>query len=237
MESTEPPGAYPESRKRDDAAHDIAVAGSGAVPFVGGLIGELIDSVWKSSLERRQLDWHQDVNTCLEGLVGKVDGLEERLKREGFLSLYLEASVAALRTHEEDTREQLRNAVANAALGVEPEDWQFIFVSILSELRPAHVQLLTYLDEPTVFLDEAVIKQTERSPMTNVKHVAKEVFTDWGNEYFDEVARQLSNLGLIQNLGGSMSGRGVLARRTTDLGHRFLRFVADPDLANAEGAG
>ena len=228
MTDAKTPGPYPDDRTGGDIAHDLWRAAAEATPFAGGLLSHLIDHYWRSTIERRQLDWHNSVDECLTELADRVEGVEEVLESDSFLDLFLKASVAAQQTNEEETRRRLRNAIGNAALKTEPEEWQHVFVSILGELRPVHMQLLVYLQNPKKFLEAAEVARLQRTMGTSVRTVAAAVFSDWSDEFFAQVARTLSDHGLIQNIGGVMSGRGAISSRTTDLGNRLLAFTSEP---------
>ncbi len=181
-----------------------------------------------SSIERRQVDWYNSVGRALAELSEEVEGLRTRLEGEEFLSLFIEATQTAQRTHEESTREQLRNAVLNAALQKEPVDWQHVFVRLIAQLRPAHVQFLKYLDGPEVFLDEEQRRRVDSMTMTNIFYFVNEVFPDWGKDFYEQIRRDLVGAGLADVPDVTMTGRGTMSPRTTPLGKRFLDFITNP---------
>lgn len=121
-----------------------------------------------------------------------------------------------------------RNAVLNAALDKEPEDWQHIFVGLLRELQPAQVQLLSYADNPESFLNEAQKREVENQIMTNIFMFVKWAFPSWSKEFYEQLRRGLESNGLAGLPDGSMTAHGAISPRTTSVGKRFLAFLQDP---------
>lgn len=68
-----------------------------------------------------------------------------------------------------------------------------------------------------------------RSESSPIAQMAEKAFPEWSPEYYQEVKGVLEAEGLAQLPGGMMSGRGVVASRTTDKGQRFLDFITEPD--------
>lgn len=172
--------------------------------------------------EGEDVIWYNSVGRALAELSEEVEGLRTRLEGEEFLSLFIEATQTAQRTHEESTREQLRNAVLNAALQKETVDWQHVFLRLIAQLRPAHVQFLKYLDGPEVFLDEEQRRRVDSMTMTNIFYFVNEVC------FYDQLRRDLVGAGLADVPDVTMTGRGTMSPRTTPLGKRFLAFITNP---------
>jgi hypothetical protein len=63
--------------------------------------------------------------------------------------VFAQAAQAAIRTHDQEKLDALRNAVLNTALGKEPDkDRQAIFLSLLDRLQPAHLRILKTFQHP-----------------------------------------------------------------------------------------
>jgi hypothetical protein len=110
--------AVPASGK-GDVAQEIVKAAISAAPLVGGPAAEIFGMVIAPPLQRRQAAWMDEVAEGLKQLEGKVEGFKiENLKEnEQFVSTVLAATQAAIRTHQQEKREALRNAVLNVAVG------------------------------------------------------------------------------------------------------------------------
>lgn len=225
----DPPGRYPDMPDKSDFNREVAKSAAELVPWFGPFLARVVSGAWASHLEQRQTDWHNMVNDALVSHAERIEGVEEKLQSDEFLTLYMKASQAATETHEAGTREALKNAVINAALEREEEDWSYIFIDLTARLRPAHLQLLAFAANPSSFLTPQQVADLENVISSSIAQVAEKAFPDWSPEYYQEVKGVLEAEGLAQLPGGMMSGRGVLASRTTDKGQRFLDFITEPD--------
>jgi hypothetical protein len=86
----------------------------------------------------------------LNDLSRKVEGLtpERLIADEAFVSAFAHATQAALKTHQAEKIEALRNAVLNVAIGSAPsEDLQLIFLNMIDSFTPKHMQVLRFLTD------------------------------------------------------------------------------------------
>jgi len=128
-----------------DYALAIAKAGSIAFPFLGAGV-TLFDLVTAPLRGKRLNDWCEELRLRLNELAERVDGLtpEAMATNEAFVSAFAQATQAALKTHDTEKLEALRNAVLNVAAGSAPgEDLQSIFLNLIDSLTPLHLHLLT----------------------------------------------------------------------------------------------
>ena len=116
----------------EDVGHAARKGLVSMIPFVGGAGSELL-GLLSSPLSQRRDDWWTDLERRLRDLEGRVDGFrfDDLEKNEQFVSATLQATQAALKTHQVEKLEALRNAVLNVAVGSAPsEDLQFVFLSL-----------------------------------------------------------------------------------------------------------
>jgi hypothetical protein len=87
--------------------------------------------------------------SCDDLEVGKkVAGLklEDLVGNEAFVSATTQATVIAIRTHQREKREYLRNAVLNIAKGVTPDEIkQQFFLNTIEAFSAAHIKALNVL--------------------------------------------------------------------------------------------
>ena len=93
--------------------------------------------------------WLQQLAEDLDALSRKVKGFNIEnlvgLPLEEFVSATLKATQAALKTHRWEKLEALRNAVVNVAAGTAPdEDKQAIFLNLVDQFTPLHLQFLRF---------------------------------------------------------------------------------------------
>jgi len=191
------------------------------VPF-GNVVSELWALLGPPVAQRRD-DWLQDLARRLRDLEGKIDGFrfDDLGKNEQFVSATLQATQAALRTHQSEKLAALRNAVMNAAVGRAPsEDLQLIFLNFVDSFTPAHLKILAFFQHPD---------NTARDEFRRQRDLT------------DQVVRDLNDRGLINDT------RPYAARNrddsesliyhqwdVTNLGNQFLAFVKLPEAAKCD---
>ncbi len=203
------------------------------VPFAAGVAAEVFSLLFTSPLQRRQDEW---MNSIAEGLVElreRVEGfrIDDLSSDPAFVTVALQATQYALRNHQEEKLEALRNAVLNSALPSAPEDdVQLIFLDLVDALTPWHLRVLKLFDDP--------VKWGER----NQRPFPKDWYTSGTRQVLDyaypelagkseltgKIIQDLGRYGLAEIPGGMMTARGALESRTSNFGRQFLRFITKP---------
>ncbi len=169
----------------------------------------------------------------------RLQKLEDRLEQplierlgsdESFTTVLLSASQIAVRNHQREKLEALKNAVLNSALGVTPDETKrAIFLSLVDRLTPTHIVLLKFFRAP---LDNTAAQPFRDHSMGGLFHLISTVFPELRSqkELLELIWQDLSNSGLLSGGGMNvtMTGSGLVQKRTTELGDQFLRFIADP---------
>jgi hypothetical protein len=108
----------PTKRTAGDVAHEVARGLISLVPAAGGPLQVLFETVFSAPLEKRKEKWMQELAgaiTQLQKIVG--DLTPERLaENEAFITMAIQASGIAMRSHQQIKLDALRNAVINSAL-------------------------------------------------------------------------------------------------------------------------
>jgi hypothetical protein len=226
-------GGVPE-RSGGDVALTIAKAGLSAIPVVGGPVAELFGLVVTPSLDRRREKWMHSIASRLKDLEEKVNGfkIENLAKNEAFISTLTQATQAALRTHQQEKLEALRNAVLNVATGAGPdENVQLMFVNLVDRLTPLHLQILHFFQAPgrQVKYDLRATAASAGSPIQVLETALPELRGK--RDLCELVARDLHASGLFSSssLLDTLMGAGRYEKRTTKLGDDFIRFIAFPN--------
>jgi hypothetical protein len=220
-DSLEPPKAT-----KGDAAHAITKAGLSAIPVVGGPAVELFQHLVQPPLERRRAEWMASVGEKLLELESRGIDIEELGQKDEFISAVMHASQIALRTHHDEKREALRNAVFNVATGQSPgEALEHMFFEWIDSLSPLHIQIMKLFQDPTRPPGVSMgglgsVLEHNMPSLRGQRHV------------YDQVWKDLYSRGLINtdSLHVTMSGQGLASKRTSELGDAFLRFVSEPAL-------
>ncbi|NTV80893.1 MAG: hypothetical protein HGA24_05660 [Candidatus Aminicenantes bacterium] len=226
-----------ESKKLKPASGDFAYtaikAAISLIPWVGGSTAEIFAAIVTPPLQKRRDQWIEDIAKGLEELREKRPGLDwdGLLKSDQFVTATLHATQTALKNHQIEKLEALRNAVLNASIGANlDEDLQMVFLRYIDELTPWHLRVLAYFHDP-----EAVWKKLQATTPNRIIGSIKEgVFLEFpelnkDRYLYQQLVADLKARGLLDAFeDGFMSLTGALTSRTSDLGKRFVAFIQSP---------
>lgn len=209
-----------------DSAHAVAKAVLSVIPVVGGPAVELFQYVVQPPLEKRREKWMRSVGEKLTELQEKGLDIVSLQDNEIFVSVVMQASQAALRTHKSDKLSALRNAVINVAIGKGPEDTvQHLLLNFIDELSEMHLRILQVFQAPKV---------PPGLSMGGLSNVIDFNIPELRGheELVRQLWRDLYSRGLIntEGLGITMSASGLSQRRTTGLGECLLHFISEAQL-------
>ncbi len=220
---------YPEPSK-GDLAEDIARRGLSLVPGLGAPAAALIDVVFAPALEKRRIQW-------LNELAELVSDLQARDPALTVASLsaddeWIDAAVAATRialgTAREEKWRALKSALAHVALRDEPDhDLSSTFLNLIDVLTPSHLRVLHMLQSTQAF----AARQGTTVPITidrSFHWVVERLLPDVPFDTYTLLKTDLESRGLV------MSGAAAVAasrdpvdqRLTTRLGDKFLSFIS-----------
>jgi hypothetical protein len=134
---------------KGDVAHTLAKAGLSAVPILGGPAAELFQAIIQPPLERRRQAWMEQVGEKMKKLENKGFNLGKLQNDERFISAVMHASQLALRTHQKEKLDALRNAILNVAKGQSPDEaLQHMFLDFIDSLSELHLRILRLFQSP-----------------------------------------------------------------------------------------
>jgi len=217
-----------------DVAHIVAKAGLSMIPVYGGAATEIFSAIIVPPLSKRRDKWFESIANGLKALEEKVNGfrIEELSQNEMFITTAMHASQAAIRNHQKEKLDALRNAVLNAALPNAPEeDIQLMFLNFVDTFTTWHLRILKFLDDPQDWGQKNKITYpswTMGSPSSALEHAFSEL--KGRRDFYDQIAKDLFIRGLIstESLHTTMTSQGMLASRTTSMGKQFLKFITSP---------
>ncbi len=217
-----------------DHAHAVTRAVLGSVPGYGAAAAELFQMVVVPSLDKRRVEWMNEVAEALRTLEEKYDRLIEDLaSNEKFVDVLLQASSAAMRTSHEEKHTALRNAVLNSALPNPPdESRQQMFIQWVDSLTVWHLRILRLLADPLQWFQEEKRQPPRYVTMSSLSGLITDAYPELKNQrdLYDLIGKDLDNSGLIEidNFHTTMSPSGAFERRASELGQQFIRFVTAP---------
>jgi hypothetical protein len=225
-----------------DKAHALTKGAISGVPAVGGVAAELFALVIASPLERRQSEWAKAVAETVVRLEGEFSKLPEDLANdEAFLSTVLQASHTALRTHHQEKRQALRNAILNTGVGSSPDETvREMFIGLIGDFTVWHLRLLAFFNSShrIAELHQAHFGAHTRGSLTQI---LQREFPDLSKRMplVMQIVAELKQTGLLAStvyLSVDEAGKGndiqdpaaFSASFTTSLGDEFLTFIREP---------
>jgi hypothetical protein len=186
-------------------------------------------------MSRRKTRWMIEVTEALNDLYSKGTVTEKDLQEnEKFFTTLVHASTIAIRNHQSEKREALKNAVINSALPDAPDDTiQQLFLNVIDSCTSWHLALLQLFQGPEKWARE----HSHSFPalvMGGLSQIIESAYPalQGQEEIYRLVWQELFRDGLVNtdSVSGSMSSRGMMAKRTTDLGDKFLAFISQPKI-------
>jgi hypothetical protein len=218
-----------------DHLHAAVRATLAAIPFAGGGAVEVFNAILTPPIEKRRNQWMENVSRAIGTLCQHNAAIVERITGdEQFQSVLIQATWVAIRNHQQEKLDALRNVVLNSAEGTNfSVDRQLLFVRYIDELTPSHLQVLREMiaTQTTIsnaesyqdLLDQLAPRMAEPTTPTFFKLVC----VDLQSRGLIRISREVSDFpGLFEQgmilLEQHTEGPRLLV---TDLGQDFLSHV------------
>jgi hypothetical protein len=205
----------------------ITAAVSGIPQWWAAPAAVLFSLITAPLLNSRREEWWEEIRQELNEMHRRIDKLtpEALSKDEVFVSALAQATQAAMRTHEPEKREALKNGIVhmavNAVVGTGPSavlrrpirgDLELMFLNMIDNFTATHLQVLRCCERPTSAGVERFRNDRDLS---------------------DQAIIDLLNRGLIKDTRayaarGRDSDDALIVNRwdISNLGQRFLAFVS-----------
>lgn len=180
-------------------------------PF-GGVILEAINAIAPPPIEMRRERWTDSITTAVNYMLAQNHATyDELINNESFISTIMHATTIAMRSHEKEKLEALRNAVLNSCLPTAPDDFlRHIFLNSIDFFTPLHILALKRMDGVlSVGSPEEVILEL-LPECIYIKSVHGQIFQD------------LSIRGMVDHETNNSFGYDV---NRSDIGNKFLVFI------------
>ncbi len=207
---------------KGDIVHAIVKAAVSSVPLVGNAAAEFLQPLVQPPLEKRRDDWMTDVSERLKKLESEGLTFEKIQQNEKFISTLLQATQISIRTHQQEKREALKNAVLNSARPNSPDDSeQQMFLNFVDIMTEWHIRLLRFFKSPPSVPGLSIGSLSTVLENHNVELRGR-------REFYDQIWRDLYLRGFvnIEQLNGTLSGNDLIRDRTTQMGAKFLQFIS-----------
>lgn len=218
-----------------DVVHKIA---KGVISLLGtGLAAEFFELVIKPPYTKRFKEWMESVAEDFKKLEERVEGfkIEALANNEMFTNTFLHATQVAIRNHQKEKLEALRNAVLNAASPNTPEeDMQVMFLTLVDELTPWHFKILKFFDDPKGWGKRHGIDYDRLDlpfGYSSVK-VIEQIFPDLQDkhDFCEIIIRDLLSKELLKReaLEKVLPEDHIFTSSTSDWGKKFVQFITSP---------
>ena len=195
---------------------------AGGIPFAGGLAGESLDLIWKTGYEKRLKEWRKNISNTLSSLL-EQSTISELINNEEFKSLLAESSIIALRNHQEEKLNAIKNLLAKSVTSPLEYDFKKLFLNYIDQFTVYHIKALENINFN--------LNQTESNFLPINKHKSRmleEIFVG-EDEFFNQIIEDLQVIkGLIIVKKGPIKNYNTTTYfALTKLGYKFVKFIED----------
>lgn len=227
------PKRVPEESVADDVHRGVRAALS-TIPFAGGTAVELFNRLLAPPIQRRRDAWLTDLAQRVTKLEREDRiAVKDLQDNEEFASTFMRASQVAVRNHQKEKIEALRNAVLNVAVGCGPADAKReMFLALINELGVWHLRVLSLLSDPPGWFERNGKQMPKFAISSSLHQIIKAGMPDLAadRDFLEIVMKDLDNRKLASATGlmTLMSAQGATQKQTSDLGDEFIRFITAP---------
>lgn len=217
-----------------DHAHTIARATISLIPSFGGPAVELFNSLIVPPILKRRQEWEEEVVDCLLKLDDQQKIIFTRLEsNQAFQDTYIRAFQLALNNSQKEKRDSLKNAVLNSALPNPPEESrQQMFLGLIDLFTKWHLIILRFFADPQAAFREQGIEIPPNELPSSISQALVKMYPVLKNDrsFYEKIGRDLHFHGLtsIETFHAVSTTSGALAKRSTDFGDEFLKFISEP---------
>lgn len=203
-----------------DYVHTAFKTALGEVPLAGGALAEIFSAVIESPFQKRKIAWMHSVVDAIEELQEKGLKVDELRENEQFISAVFYASHLAMKTHQEEKLQALKNAIMNIAEGVESDEaLQQIFFNYVDQFTLLHIKILRFATSPEIPTNWGM---GGFDRLLYLRYPELEAQSDIVMQVWGELFR--SGLVTSERIGISIYG-GRAEAQTSRIGNRFLNFI------------
>lgn len=220
---------YPIKIEIDDTLTDSFKVVASAIPVFGAPVVELMNMLVTPKLQLRRDTWFQELGERIKKLEeeGKIN-YEDLQKDDVFIDISMKATEVALKTHQAEKLNALRNALINTSLNYPSIDISLkqIFINYIDVFTVWHIKLLELFNNPKKYE-----QQFQHISMGSLTQIIEGVYPELKGkeEFYRSICKDLYSKDLIntESVSGMMTSQGLLARRVTNMGYQFLQFIEE----------
>ena len=202
----------------------------GMIPILGALASEIFGLVVTPTLEKRRVEWMNEVSEKLkkledEGII-QLDKLQEN---DQFIDTVLQATNFALKTSEKEKIDSLKHALLNTAKGeLLDKTKSQIFLNHIDKFTSWHIKILYLIDNPMNWYQKNG-KTPPKLVVGSISHMINNAFPELKkeDELINIIWSDLKTAGFHRSgdVTTSMTGNGIFSEKTTQFGKEFIKFI------------
>lgn len=226
-----------------ELAKSTMIAASAAAGTVGGPavaaatapLSELFGMIVKSPIEEKRDRFMEEMAKDIASLKKTLDELKEIVTSNEFIASFVQATPASLETNSEEKLEFLRNAVLNSAILHPDEDMRHKIFTMLRQLTPSHIIVLSIFDNPYEFGKLTGVdhqKNAKRGATTLLIHdEVKRYAQNYDSDFIKVLIQDLSSWGLIYQFQDhiTVNAAGKHQNNLTYFGREFVKYIKKPN--------
>lgn len=222
---------------KGDVFHAGVKSAISMIPVAGGFASELFGLYVSAPAEKRKENVLIMIDNRLRELEEKVADFHTVMseRNESFVSATLQVTQIAMRTHQQDKLVALVNAITNSILDSSVDDSiQQMFLTFIDNFNEWHLRLIMFLNNPKACCTAKGISTDLR--MGNISDILYRYYPELSNkkDFTKQLYADLYNRGLLNSdttiLTAMMSGSGIVAERTSEMGKQFIKFIVTPEV-------
>lgn len=216
-----------------DVVYTIAKAGISSIPIVGSAASEIFSAILTPPLTKRREKWLNEIAERLQELEEKTPEfkIESLSENDMFITCISQATQSAIRNHQQEKLIALRNTVLNAAITSSIDNIQLMFIQFIDALTPWHLKVLDLFNNPLEWFNRNNVP-TPNIFMGAPAQILELAFNDLKGRrpFYDQIVKDLYSRGLMNtdSLHITMTGSGIIASRTSEMGKMFIGYITSP---------
>ena len=219
---------------KGDVVYTITKAGLSSIPIVGSAASEIFSAILTPPLTKRREKWLNEIAERLQELEEKIPEfkIESLSENDMFITCISQATQSAIRNHQHEKLIALRNTVLNAAITSSIDDnIQLMFIQFIDALTPWHLNVLDLFNNPLEWFNRNSVP-TPNISVGSPAQILELAFNDLKGRrsFYDQIVKDLYSRGLMNtdSLHITMTGSGIIASRTSEMGKMFIGYITSP---------
>ncbi|MDQ6433137.1 hypothetical protein RB623_03615 [Mesorhizobium sp. LHD-90] len=221
-------GSYPQ-RDTKSYTYDVLEAAVASIPGAGAGLQKLMQSLGFDPYRKREEEFLDRLGRAVEDLQKRqqldIAALHDNPYFEGLINDIRDKFRSA---RSEAKKQHLIDAATNAVSGIMVDDAVAgRFLSFIEQFSPGHVLMLRLLQNPKA--NPSAVAKMERVSMGGLSDMMEAAFSNGeiARDAIPVIYDDLHREKLVEGgLNVTMSGSGLMEKRTTTIGDAFIRFLS-----------